>query len=76
MKPSNDIAVFYSGSISLSGSLYRGFIATQATVVDSIAWGDSNPIVTFSPKMIVAAGTDINVKLSAIEATGSIVLYK
>jgi hypothetical protein len=76
MKPSNDIAVFYSGSISLSGSLYRGFIATQATVVDSIAWGDDDPIVSLSPKMTVAAGTDVNVKLSAIEATGSIVLYK
>lgn len=75
MKPSNDSAVFYSGSISMSGSIYRGLIATQTTVVDSIAWGDDSPSVTLNPKMTIAAGTAIDVKLSAIEATGSVVLY-
>lgn len=77
MVPSNNTAVFYSGSTTVLGTEYRGFIATQTTVVDSIAWGVSGSVITtLNPKMTVAAGTDIPVKFSAIAATGSFVAYK
>ena len=77
MVPSNTTAVFYSGSTTLLGADYRGLIATQTTVVDSIAWGISGSAITvLNPKMTIAAGTDIPVKFSAIAATGSFVAYK
>jgi len=79
MVPSNEKATFFTGSFNFSGSLYRGFVATQTTLIDSINWGTSNGGAVgtvLSPKMTVAAGTDLNIKFSAIAATGSIVAYK
>jgi hypothetical protein len=79
MVPSNNTAVFFSGSFNFSGSNYRGFVATQATVVDAIAFGSvTTPIAptTLNPKMTIAAGATIPVWFSAIAATGSIVAYK
>lgn len=77
MVPSNSTAVFYTGSITITSTDYRGFVATQATVVDAIAWGvGSDSAATLTPKMTIAAGTTIPVKFSAIRATGSFVAYK
>lgn len=76
MIPSNTTAVFYSGSTTLLETEYRGLIATQTTVVDSIAWGIRGSAITvLDPKMTIAAGTVIPVKFSAIAATGSFVAY-
>lgn len=79
MVPSNEKASFFTGSFNFSGSLFRGFIATQTTVVDSINWGTSNGGAVgtvLNPKMTIAAGTDLSIKFSAIAGTGSIVAYK
>lgn len=77
MRPSNDTAVFFSGSFNFTANNYRGFIATQNTVVDSIAWGVSGSnLTTLNPKMTVAAGAEIPVFFNSIYATGSIVAYK
>lgn len=77
MVPSNDTAVYYSGSTTVLGTDYRGLIATQTTTVDAIAWGVSgSAITTLNPKMTIAAGTNIPVKFSAIRATGSFVAYQ
>jgi len=77
MVPSNDKASFFSGSFNFSGILFRGFTATQTTVVDSINWGIAGSGVgtVLAPKMTVAAGTTLDVKFTAIAATGSIVAY-
>lgn len=77
MRPSNSTGQFYSGSFNFSNTVYRGFVATQATTVDSIAWGASGSVVTtLNPKMVVAEGTEIPVFFNTIFATGSIVAYK
>ena len=76
MAPSNDTGQFYTGSFDFTGRNYRGFVATQATVIDAIAWGSGGTLVTLNPKMSVAAGTQIPVWFSAIAATGSLVAYK
>lgn len=77
MRPSNSTAAFYSGSFNFSGITYRGFVATQATVVDSISWGVSGSgVTTLNPKMTVAAGAEIPVFFNTLFATGSIVAYK
>lgn len=79
MVPSNNTATFFSGSFNFSGSNYRGFVATQATVVDAITFGSITGSVaptTLNPKMTVAAGATIPVWFNAIAATGSIVAYK
>lgn len=77
MRPTNSTAVFYSGSFNFSGIDYRGFVATQDTVVDSIAWGVSgSTVTTLTPKMTIAAGAEIPVFFNTIFATGSIVAYK
>lgn len=77
MRPSNDTAVFFSGSFNFSNTNYRGFVATQTTTIDSIAWGVSgSTVTTLNPKMTVAAGAEIPVFFNTIFATGSIVAYK
>jgi len=77
MRPSNDTGVFFSGSFNFTAKNYRGFVATQTTVVDSIAWGaDGSSLITLNPKMTVAAGAEIPVFFNSIYATGSIVAYK
>lgn len=79
MVPSNNTAVFFTGSFNFSGSNYRGFVATQATTIDAIGFGSTTTPVaptTLNPKMTVAAGATIPVWFSAIAATGSIVAYK
>lgn len=79
MVPSNDTAVFLTGSFTFSGSNYRGFVATQTTVVDAIRFGSTTTSIaptTLNPKMTVAAGATIPVWFNAMIATGSIVAYK
>ena len=76
MAPSNSTATFYSGSIDFNGINYRGFVATQSTVVEAIAWGSDTVSGSLSPKMTIAAGTEIPVWFSAFKGTGSIVAYK
>ena len=76
MAPSNNTGQFYTGSFDFTGRNYRGFVATQTTVVDSIAWGSDTTLNTLNPKMTVTAGTQIPVWFSAIAATGSLVAYK
>ena len=76
MAPSNDTGKFYTGSFDFTGVNYRGFVATQATVIDAIAWGSDGTLTTLNPKMSVTAGTQIPVWFSAIAATGSLVAYK
>ena len=77
MVPSNDKASFFTGSFNFTGSLFRGFTATQTTVIDSMNWGVAGTGVgsVLSPKMTTAAGTTINVKFTAIAGTGSIVAF-
>lgn len=77
MVPSNDKASFFTGSFNFTGSLYRGFTATQTTVVDSINFGVAGTGTgsLLNPKMTIAAGTTINVKFTAIAGAGSIVAF-
>jgi len=76
MAPSNNTAKFYSGSIEFQNTNYRGFVATQDTVVEAIAWGSDTVSGSLTPNMTVAAGTEIPVWFSAFKGTGSIVAYK
>ena len=77
MVPSNDKASFFTGSFNFTGSLYRGFTATQTTVVNSINWGVAGTGTgsLLTPPMTVAAGTTLNVKFTAIAGVGSIVAF-
>jgi hypothetical protein len=76
MAPSNNTAVFYSGSIDFNNINYRGFVATQTTVVEAVAWGSNGVSGSLTPNMTIAAGTEIPVWFSAFKGTGSIVAYK
>jgi hypothetical protein len=72
-------AAFYSGSFNFSAEGgFGGFIATQATVVDAVAWGltSGSGVTTLTPKMTIAAGTNMQVTFSTLIGTGSIVAYK
>ena len=72
-------ATFYTGSFNFSTpGGFGGFVATQQTVIDSIAWGtvSGSAVQVLSPKLTVAAGTNLPVEFSTIIGTGSIVAYK
>jgi hypothetical protein len=72
-------AAFYTGSFNFSSpGGFGGFVATQQTVIDSIAWGtvSGSGLQTLNPKLTVAAGTNIPVEFSTLIGTGSIVAYK
>lgn len=76
MAPSNTTGQFYSGSFDFTDRNYRGFVATQTTAINAIAWGSDGTLTVLNPKMTVAAGTQIPVWFSGIGATGSLVAYK
>ena len=72
-------AAFYTGSFNFSDAAgFGGFIATQQTTIDSVAWGSvsgSAPVV-LNPKLTVAAGTNMSLQFTTLAGTGSIVAYK
>lgn len=72
-------AAFYSGSFNFSAEGgFGGFIATQQTTIDSVAWGlvSGSGLQVLNPKLTVAAGTNMSVQFSTLIGTGSVVAYK
>jgi hypothetical protein len=72
-------AAFYTGSFNFSTEGgFGGFIATQQTVIDAVAWGtvSGSAAVVQNPKLTVAAGVNLPVNFTALIGTGSIVAYK
>lgn len=76
MAPSNNTADFYTGSFDFNNKNYRGFVATQNTTIEAIAWGSDTVSGSLSPNLYVPAGTEIPVWISALKGTGSVVAYK
>jgi len=67
---------FFTGSISFNSNLFRGFVVTQDTVADQIAFGSGSSLVTLDPKLSITAGTNIPVKLNGFIGTGSFIAYR
>ncbi len=72
-------AAFYTGSFSFTvEGGFGGFVATQQTVIDSVAWGtvSGSAVTVLNPKLTVAAGVTIPVTFATLVGTGSIIAYK
>ena len=67
---------FLTGSIDFQNEGYRGFIATSATVIESIGFGAVGTTSSLAPTMELAAGTHIPVKINGMKATGAVILFK
>lgn len=62
-------AAFYSGSFNFSAEGgFGGFIATQQTTIDSVAWGlvSGSGLQVLNPKLTVAAGTNMSVQFLSL----------